>query len=76
MQKQNLYIEWTEKNSCHEENKKNKDSLTTFLIFVLQKVLSCPHAKISKYFKRKLNVYNVTAIYQSSKCTVSCVSRV
>ncbi|XP_072398779.1 uncharacterized protein [Diabrotica undecimpunctata] len=54
--------------TCRENKNKDRETQTTFLVFDLQNVLSCPHAEVSNfYYKSKLNVYNLTAILSSTK---------
>lgn len=57
-----------DKVACREEKKKDRDTSTTFLVFDMQNVITCPHAEVSNfYYKSKLNVYNLTAILSSTK---------
>lgn len=57
-----------DKAACREEKNKDRESKTTFLVFDLQNVLTCPRAEVSNfYYKSKLNVYNLTAFLSTTK---------
>lgn len=62
----------TAKESMRHERLTDKEGRVPVLSFDLQNVISCPRAEISSFFyRRKLNVYNLTAQLSSSK-TVYC----
>lgn len=51
----------------HRNNEKENKDLPV-LLFDLQNVITCPHADISSlFYKRKLNVYNLTAYFTLTK---------
>nr|CAH7743760.1 unnamed protein product [Callosobruchus chinensis] len=57
-----------EKEATRNEKRKDRESGEACLVFDLQNVLSCPKAKITNFFrKRKLTLYNLTAILSSTK---------
>lgn len=61
--KKNRFVKHLQdKMACREAKQKDRETFTTFLVFDLQNVLSCPHAEQSK-----LNVYNLTAFLSSTK---------
>nr|CAI5865866.1 unnamed protein product [Callosobruchus analis] len=61
-----LHIE--EKEATRNEKIKDRESGEACLVFDLQNVLPCPKAEITNFFrKRKLNLYDLTAILSSTK---------
>lgn len=57
-----------QKHSMREEKRKDKGGEIPLLIFDLQNVITCPKSGIgSFYYQRKLNLYNLTALYTPTK---------
>ncbi|CAC5410100.1 unnamed protein product [Mytilus coruscus] len=62
------------KNNAKVERDQDRHSIKPVVCFDMQNVITCPRANISNFFyKRKLNMYSLTAHFSLNKCAYNAV---